>query len=474
VPRDQPHTHDAQGHSFQWKLVLEDHISGEPWAFELTMLPESGFDAAPHSSTFESFSAEHIQLPTRVVQLEQGTHGWYARFAAPGFNAWMFMLMALAGGFGLFAWFNRVSMGAVLLLACTASALALLLALHHSTRRQVLHLAPGWLVHQRASLLYKSVQRVKLDQVQSFLHELAYSQSSGANKLHYYHVRAALHGAAHQTVSPAVAMQGVAAALTQRLNTALQATPRITMGEAPRLDDPYRLARPLTWSALLLAAGLSVIAVQHAWRAEQQQAKLDALWSAQDASDLTKLAALLDAGHDPNTVAPSGSTLLMLAAARGQLAHVDLLLARDADVNAVNRIGKTTRGDTALLVALYGGHQHVFERLLAAGARLDVKNMWDWTPMHMAALGNCVPCLQTLAARGLPLGQHADASRGETPLQAAAGKGSIDAMRWLIEQGQDPRATDPHGHDAMGWAKFFKRDAAARWLIDHGYGPAAR
>jgi hypothetical protein len=469
VPPDQhPTQQEAPNVDIQWKLVLEDHVSGEPFAFEFTLAPYDAqaaqfevFDSAHHAgSTFAS--APVIDVPPGIARFTQDAGGWQARFAAPGASSGPVVLGVYACIALVIAWTTRADSLLITAALGVMGFACLLGTVHFATRVQTVRMVPGWLTHQRASLLKRSLIHIPLHEVTAFSTALAYTQSSGTSKTAYYHIHMQKRTAGQHTVSPALPMHGLADAVAAKFTAALHATPKQNVGAAPVLHDPYTTWRRLAWPLICAAlCALAFIGVQQ-FNAQRQQAQLDVLMQAQDASDLPALQALLDAGHDPNTRAANGASLLMMAAARGELAHVELLLARGADVNFTNQTGKTTRGDTALLTALYGGHEAVFNRLLQAGARLDVQNMWDWTPVHMAAAGNCVPCLETLAARGLSLTTPAPASRGETPLLMAAGKGKIEAMAWLIDHGADPTAQETRMATTR-WAGHSFLSAVRRW-----------
>jgi ankyrin repeat protein len=191
----------------------------------------------------------------------------------------------------------------------------------------------------------------------------------------------------------------------------------------------------------------------------------DALLDAQDAGDAQAVGAALAAGANPNLLAPSGSSVLMLAAHRGQLEHIELLLQAGAQPDLRQTHKDSERGDTALLRAFYGGHLAAAQRLVQAGASMAARNRWDWGPAHMAAQSGCVPCLQWLAEQGQPLDEPAPASRGETPAMLAAAKGRIQALEWLEVRGVDLWRKDPHGKNALDWARFGKQQEAEHWLV---------
>lgn len=188
------------------------------------------------------------------------------------------------------------------------------------------------------------------------------------------------------------------------------------------------------------------------------------LLATQERGDLAALEALLKQGVNPNTVLNTGSSLLMLAAQRGNVAHVDLLLRYGADVNQRDETSSKNRGDSALLTALRAGHEMVVRRLLEVGARLDVRTMWDLTPMHMAAQGNCIPCLNLLLEKGQSINPHADAGRGETPAMLAAARGQLEALQWFAVHGVDLNERDADGKTALDWAVFFNKQNTAEWI----------
>ena len=178
---------------------------------------------------------------------------------------------------------------------------------------------------------------------------------------------------------------------------------------------------------------------------------------------------LLDAGANVNAATPDGVTALHIAAY--DLAKTSLLLDHGANAKA-----SAKRGDTPLLVAAFRpGNSAVIRLLLSKGADPSTKFLGVFTPLDAAAIfgdlaamrllldnganvaesssfarsaaaGHCRECLELALARGAsPNGAFA----GRSALQDAAGFGSLDMVRMLVEKGADIQAADPRGYTAL-------------------------
>lgn len=116
---------------------------------------------------------------------------------------------------------------------------------------------------------------------------------------------------------------------------------------------------------------------------------------AAQASDLTAMRLLMDAGADPRLPTYENGTTLMIAAGVGfvegrekvrseeeALAAVRMLADSGVDVNAVSETGQT-----ALHGAVYRANNAIIEFLVNAGARTDVKDELGRTPLVLAEQG---------------------------------------------------------------------------------------
>jgi ankyrin repeat protein len=168
------------------------------------------------------------------------------------------------------------------------------------------------------------------------------------------------------------------------------------------------------------------------------------------------VAALLDAGADPNRPDNDGQTALIgycrLPEVNATLSR--LLLARGAQVHTRDR-----KGQTALHAAAQNRSQphelnDVIRLLIEAGLPVDVGDNRARTPLHWAAAkerGNrrAIPVL-------LQLGADVEARDGDglTPLMLAAGieDNSFPVVRLLLDHGANPGARAPDGRPARDLA----------------------
>ena len=125
----------------------------------------------------------------------------------------------------------------------------------------------------------------------------------------------------------------------------------------------------------------------------------------------------------------AGETPLYLAAGYSNSVEVvDLLLARGANLEAVDSDGNTPLH----YAAGFNDSVAVLELFLARGATLEAVNDYGNTPLHFAAANNgSVAVLELLLARGATL--EATNNSGETPLELAG----TDAARSALEAAAD-------------------------------------
>jgi ankyrin repeat protein len=170
-----------------------------------------------------------------------------------------------------------------------------------------------------------------------------------------------------------------------------------------------------------------------------------------------ELAALLDAGLDPNSRLESGTTLLMMAAPDAD--KVRLLLSRGADAGA-----RAASGADALTAAAgFHGTTESLQALLDAGAAAqppdDVRVRKS--PLDLAAMTGDLQNVKLLLARG------ADASSGSA-LADAVTTGHADVVRALVLAGANVRLVEGSGINLIHWSTITNRSAVIPVLAEAG------
>lgn len=495
----QPSGVNADGDAVAWSLSLGQEGQTHVQTFGIPVDAGRMGRVAPSAVPQDQGDGRATPPPAAIVRIHTSPGLWMARFHQPHRGILSGLSGVVALGLGLMArqlWGSDEQIDAIVWLLLTLGSLLMLaVMLHVLTRQWLIGIEAGswWL--DRSSALRRQRHALPPRDAASLLPRHVYTTSSETTAPRHHH-RVDLYSPAEgtQAISPALPSRSMALGLIDQLHQAqAPASHALLPAEWTAHTAPdtvwrarHRVGTGLAWilmSTLILALSTRTedhlsshpAAAWQGWRnallaqgelmlgiGQAERALLRAIDGDRD-EDVEKA---LRQGAHPDATGERGSSALMLAATRGKLSTVTLLLAHGADVQFVNQTSVNERGDTALLRAAYFGHAEVFQRLIEARARTDVRNRWDWTPVHMASMGGCLPCLERLHARGLSLNARATASRGESPLMLAAAKGQIPAMQWLIEHGADTTQRDDHGQDVMAWARFFKQGDSERWLRD--------
>ncbi len=169
------------------------------------------------------------------------------------------------------------------------------------------------------------------------------------------------------------------------------------------------------------AFGMDVPRVSPVYQAAQ-------LIQAAQNGDLAQVQHLIAQGADVNAMDKSGRTALIIASEKGNVAMVKVLLAvKNIDVNAIIKISRTS----ALMVACTYGHSNVVKALLAVnGIRVNAANPLGVTALMLAALNNRQDIVCPLLEAGAN-GNATDA-RGNTALIFAFNQGHSDIILELI------------------------------------------
>jgi ankyrin repeat protein len=197
--------------------------------------------------------------------------------------------------------------------------------------------------------------------------------------------------------------------------------------------------------------------------------------------DLVLVAALLEAGADPNTVNDYGSSPMQEAASVGSLPLIETLLNAGADVESPN-----FEGQTALMAVARTGNLQAATILLQNGAKVDaVENWGGQTALMWAAARKQPEMIELLAKWGADLDKRAIDrnwqrrvtaeprvkemfSGGFTALLYAAREGCLECAQALIEAGADINLPDPDNISPLVLALINMKFDVAKYLIQQG------
>ena len=134
---------------------------------------------------------------------------------------------------------------------------------------------------------------------------------------------------------------------------------------------------------------------------------------------------LVQSGANVNAMNKSGRTALSIACLNGKMKSVEALLKSKADINMPLE-------SAPVIAAAYRGHVDIVETLLTSGADTSKANVNRYTALHVASQEGHVECLSLL----IPLSDlEASIDVGMTMLALACTMGHIDCARALINAG---------------------------------------
>lgn len=184
----------------------------------------------------------------------------------------------------------------------------------------------------------------------------------------------------------------------------------------------------------------------------------DDMLTALRAGDTGAATALLNRGVDVNTVDIEGNTLVMLAVRENHPELLEQLLLRRARLNVRNR-----NGDTALRMAAFGGKMPIVQRLVEAGAEV---NMYGWAPLSYAAFNGHASVVEYLLRRGAET--NATTENGSTALFVAARNGHREVVEVLLKHKADANIANENNETPLDIAEKTNNSDIAKLLRDAG------
>lgn len=152
------------------------------------------------------------------------------------------------------------------------------------------------------------------------------------------------------------------------------------------------------------------------------------------------------------------------AAATGDLLKTDELL--HANSSLVDRFSPD--GFTPLGLAAFFGHEVVLERLITAGADVNIasNNTMRVCPLHSAVAHHDADIACDMAEMLLKHGARVNVVQigGWTPLHEAAANGNIDLVKLLLKYGADKSIPNDDGTTALDLAKKNGHELLAEML----------
>ena len=192
----------------------------------------------------------------------------------------------------------------------------------------------------------------------------------------------------------------------------------------------------------------------------------DELSAAIAKGDEDRIAMEIRSGLTVNGTDVLGRTLLMVAAAEGNLQIVQHLIEAGAKLDVRDRLNfHDGGGKTALHRAAEQGHLDIVKALCTAGAKLDVIDKSKYTPLALAVANNDLAISSYLLAAGAnPNGSE----RRPTPLSGAAVAGFTEIVAVLLKYGANPDHPSDSLSPALHYAAFAGWVEITRMLIDAG------
>ncbi|MDR5750656.1 MULTISPECIES: ankyrin repeat domain-containing protein [unclassified Caballeronia] len=168
--------------------------------------------------------------------------------------------------------------------------------------------------------------------------------------------------------------------------------------------------------------------------------------------DVSEVKKQLAQGMDPNLVDNTGTPLLVIAA-REKSDKVGQVLAGNPKTDLEKQ---DPAGENAMMLAALNGDATFVNLLIAKDAEVNKKG---WTPLHYAATNGHDDIVKILLDHSAYI--DAGSPNGTTPLMMAARGGHLSTVKLLLDEGADLRVKNQIGMTAVDFAqKYNEKDVA--------------
>ncbi|XP_012495977.1 PREDICTED: ankycorbin isoform X2 [Propithecus coquereli] len=169
----------------------------------------------------------------------------------------------------------------------------------------------------------------------------------------------------------------------------------------------------------------------------------DRLLQAVENGDAEKVASLLGKkGASATKHDSEGKTAFHLAAAKGQVECLRVMVTHGVDVTA-----QDTTGHSALHLAAKNSHHECIRKLLQSKCPAESIDSSGKTALHYAAAQGCLQAVQVLCEHKSPI-NFKDLD-GNIPLLLAVQNGHSEVCRFLLDHGADVNSRDKSGRTAL-------------------------
>ena len=156
--------------------------------------------------------------------------------------------------------------------------------------------------------------------------------------------------------------------------------------------------------------------------------------------------------------------ILMKVSWNGHKEIVDRLINAGADINVVNN-----NGNTALMEASYNGYKEIVDRLINAGAAINASDKYDYTALMGASNWGHKEIVDRLINAGAAI--NASDKYGYTALMEASYWGHKEIADCLIKTGANINAANRYGVTALMEASWNGKEEVVDNLIKGGANP---